>query len=160
MRLRWLALLPILGCEVSAVSGVAGSGTSPGAGVTGFSAEYILASVQPDVFVPAAGLTQRSVIGRCVEIKASGTLTMEILYSQDSPAALIRETDSWPYVLSGSDILARDPVGTGSGPVTQRIGSTTATQITITRVLRNNGVPVIRTLNFSKISSLDPRCGN
>jgi hypothetical protein len=155
-----LILLAVAGCDTSAVEGTLAT-TSPGTpNPSGFSAQYILSSVQPDPFVPAPGLTQKSVIGRCVEIKSNGTLVQDILYSQDNPAALTRETDSWTYTVSGSDILARDPVGIGSGPTVQRIGTTAGAQISITRVLRNNGAPVIRTLNFSKVTSVTPPCGS
>jgi hypothetical protein len=158
----FLLLIALAACDTSAVEGTLASGTPGTAGspsVTGFSGQYILASVQPDPFVPAPGLTQRSVIGRCVEIKPDGTLVQEILYSQDSPAALIKEIDTWTYSLSGSVILARDPVGLGSGPVVTNIGSTGDAQIVITRILQNSGAPVIRTLFFSKVSQLTPRCG-
>jgi len=84
----------------------------------------------------------------------------DILYSQDNPAALTRETDTWTYTISGTDILARDPVGLGSGPMVSRIGSTAGGQISITRVLRNNGAAVVRTLNFSKVAALTPACGS
>ena len=157
---RVLLLLAVLGCGTSAVDGTIATGSPGTPNVTGFSAQYILASVQPDPFVPALGLTQKSVIGRCVEIKANGTLVQDILYSQDNPAALTRETDSWSYKLSGSAILATDPVGIGSGPTVQQIGSTTGAQITITRMLRNNGLPVIRTLVFSKVAQVTPQCGS
>ena len=161
MNARWAVLLAVVGCDISSVNGTT-VGASPGSGSgsnQSFSAEYILSSVQPDPFVPATGFTQKSVIGRCVEIKANGTLFQEILYSQDSPAALTRETDNWSYAISGGDIFVTDPAGFGAGPVTQRIGSTTGAQISITQTLRNNGLPVIRTLNFSKVSQLTPPCG-
>jgi hypothetical protein len=164
MRARWFVLFGLAGCEVASVNGTT-VGTSAGAGSPSgsnqsFSAEYILSSVQPGPFVPATGFTQKSVIGRCVEIKTNGTLFQEILYSQDAPAALTRETDSWSYTISGTDIFVTDPSGFGAGAVTQRIGSTTGSQISITRTLRNNGLPVIRTLNFSKVGKLTPRCGS
>jgi hypothetical protein len=154
-----LVLLTLFACDTSAVAGTAVPGSNGSSGAQNFSAQYILASVQPDPFVPAVGLTQKSVIGRCVEIKTNGTLVQDILYSQDSPAALTRETDTWTYTLSGTDIRANDPVGVGFGPTVQRIGSTTDTQITIIRTLRNNGLPAIRTLIFSKVAELNPRCG-
>ena len=161
MRARWPVLLALVGCEVASVNGTSvgtSSGSGPGS-TESFSAQYILSSVEPNPFVPATGFTQKSVIGRCVEIKPGGTLTQEILYTQDTPAALTSETDSWSYSISNGDIFVTDPAGFGSGPVTQRIGSTTGGQISITRTLRNNGLPVIRTLNFSKVSQLTPRCG-
>lgn len=159
-RLPFLFLLPAtLACDTSSLEGTLARGSAGNPGATGFSAQYILASVQPVPFVPAPGLTQKSVIGRCVEIKNNGTLVQDILYSQDNPALLLRETDSWTYTLSGTDILARDPVGIGSGPTVQRIGSTAGSQISITRVLLNNGAPVIRTLNFSKVAQVTPPCG-
>lgn len=161
MRARWLLLLLLPACEVSSVSGTT-AGIRGGSGTGSsqpFSAVYILNSVQPDPFVPATGFTQKSVIGRCVELKTNGTLFQEILYSQDAPAALTRETDSWSYTISGTDIYVTDPVGFGSGPVTQRIGSTSGSQISITRTLRNNGLPVVRTLNFSRVTQLTPGCG-
>lgn len=154
-----LILLVLIACDTSAIAGTAVPASSGSPSAQNFSAQYILASVQPDPFVPAPGLTQKSVIGRCVEIKTNGTLVQDILYSQDSPAALTRETDTWTYTLSGTDIRANDPVGVGFGPTVQRIGSTTDSQITITRTLRNNGAPAIRTLIFSKVAQLNPRCG-
>jgi hypothetical protein len=156
---RSLLLLAIFACDTSAIDGTIGGGTNGSPTAQNFSAQYILASVAPDPFVPAAGLTQKSVIGRCIEIKTNGTLVQDIIYSQDSPAALIHETDTWNYTLSGTSILADDPVGIGLGPAVQRIGATTDAQITITRTLRNNGVPVIRTLTFSKVTQLSPACG-
>lgn len=86
-------------------------------------------------------------------------LVQDILYSQNAPVALSRETDTWSYTLSGTDIIVKDPIGVGSGPESKRIGSTADIQISITRLLRNNGLPVIRTLTFSKVTQLDPRCG-
>lgn len=158
--IRVLICWMILGCDASPLAGTYGAGSPGTSNPTNFGAEYILAFVEPDAFVPAAGFVQKSVIGRCVEIKPDGTLLQEILYSQNAPAALTREVDTWSYSILGSDIVAKDPVGTGSGPVSRRIGSTTGTQIVITRVLRNNGNPVIRTLTFSRINPLSPRCGS
>lgn len=158
--LRWLFVATMIGCDISAIQGTIPTSSPGTTGAQGFSAQYILTSVQPDPFVPAPGFTQRSVIGRCVEIKADGTLVQDILYSQDAPAALLREIDSWTYTLSGTDILARDPVGVGSGALVERIGSTGGTQISITRVVRNSGIPALRTLTFSKVSQLTPRCGS
>jgi hypothetical protein len=151
--------LALLACETSAIAGTIAGGTNGSATAQNFSGQYILASVAPDAFVPASGLTQKSVIGRCVEIKTNGTLVQDIIYTQDTPAALIHETDTWTYTLSGTSILANDPVGTGLGPAVQLIGATTDAQITITRTLRNNGLPVIRTLTFSKVTQLSPPCG-
>lgn len=158
-REAWLILVTILGCDASSIDGTLATGSTGSTNAQGFSAQYILASVQPDPFVPALGFAQKSVIGRCVEIKADGTLVQDILYSQDPPAALTRETDTWSYTLSGTDIVVKDPVGVGAGPAVERIGSTADPQITITRMLRNNGIPVIRSLTFSKITQLNPRCG-
>lgn len=150
------AALSCTGSSSETLLGTSSTGTS---NPQGFSALYILASVQPNPFVPAQGFAEKSVIGRCVEIKRDGTLVQEILYSQDFPVSLTRETDAWSYTLSGTDILARDPAGFGSGPEVRRIGSTAEAQIIITRVLRNNGLPVVRTLIFSKVASLSSRCG-
>jgi len=161
MRARFLILLALLGCDAASTIGGTSGGLPGGSGSGGgFSAQYILSSVDPDPFVPATGFTQKSVIGRCVDIKSTGSLVQEILYTQDVPAALTKEIDSWAYVISGTDIIVTDPTGFGSGPVTQRIGSTTGSQISITRRLWNNGLPVIRTLNFSKVNGLTPACGS
>ena len=153
-------LIGAFACDVSAVAGTAGTLPPSGGSPQNFSAQYILSSVQPDPFVPATGFTLRSVIGRCVEIKSDGTVVQDVLYSQDSPAALLREVDNWTYTLSGTDIMVNNPIGFGSGPVVQRVGSTNGTVISITRVLRNSGLAVIKTLIFSRVSQVDPRCGS
>ncbi len=145
-------------CGNSTLTGVSGSATAPGSSpAQQVSAQYILASVQPTPFVPATGFAQKSVIGLCVDIKPNGTMVQSILYTQDNPALLTRETDTWTYTLSGSDILTRGPLA-GAGSVTQRIGSTTDAQVTITRILRNNGSAIVRTLIFSKVTQLSTPC--
>jgi hypothetical protein len=124
-----------------------------------FSAQYILASVAPTPFVPASGIAQKSVIGQCVDIKSDGTMVQSILYTQDTPAQISRETDTWTYTLSGSNIVTQDPLSTAGSPSTI-IGATTDNQIVITRLLRNDGLSVTRTLTFSKLAQGGPACGS
>jgi hypothetical protein len=124
----------------------------------GFSAQYILASVAPSPFVPAAGIAQKSVIGQCVDIKSDGTMVQSILYTQDSPAQLTRETDTWTYTLSGSNIVTQDPLSTAGSP-SFIIGATTDNQIVVTRILRNDGLAVVRTLTFTKLAQGGAVCG-
>ncbi|MBA3646491.1 MAG: hypothetical protein H0W63_09965 [Gemmatimonadaceae bacterium] len=156
----FLFVLALCACGDSTLAGVSGSTTAPGSSpAQPVSAQYILASVQPTPFVPAGGFVQKSVIGQCVDLKPTGTLVQSILYTQDNPALLTRETDTWTYTLSGLDILTRDPLA-GAGAATQRIGSTADAQITITRVFRNNGSAIVRTLIFSKVTQLSTPCGS
>ncbi len=163
--LRWIGLaITLAACgDASAVGldGTSGTGGTGGSTPTtqGFSAQYILASVSPTPFVPGStAFAQKSVIGQCVDIRSSGTMLQSILYTQDNPAQITRETDSWVYTLSGSDILTVDPLA-GAGATTQRIGGTGDAQIAITRVLRNDGLAVVRTLVFSRVSQLSTPCG-
>lgn len=160
-RLCALALwLAVTGCGNNPLfgelndSGNGGNNPAPQA----FSAQYILASVAPTPFVPAAGIAQKSVIGQCVDIKSDGTMVQSILYTQDSPAQITRETDTWTYTLAGGNIVTQDPLAT-SGSAPMIIGATTDNQIVITRLLRNNGLPVIRTLTFTKLVQGGPICG-
>jgi hypothetical protein len=124
-----------------------------------FAAQYILASVAPTPFVPAVGIAQKSVIGQCVDIKSDGTMVQSILYTQDSPAQITRETDTWRYTLSGANIVTQDPLSPAGSP-SMIIGATTDNQIVITRLLRNDGLPVTRTLTFSKLPQGGPICGS
>ncbi len=148
--LRWLALATALcACGESSLLGIGGTDGTGGTGglggstptAQGFSAQYILASVSPTPFVPgSSAFAQKSVIGQCVDIRSNGTMLQSILYTQDSPAQITRETDSWIYTLSGTGIPGDS-------------------QIAITRVLRNDGIPVVRTLFFSRVSQLSRPCG-
>jgi hypothetical protein len=163
--LRLFAAALFCACDdAGTIIGTAGTGGSGGSGGTsptqqGFQAQYILSSVFPTPFVPAAGITQKSVIGQCVDIRTNGTMVQSVLYTQDNPALIMRETDTWTYTLSGTNIVTSDPLA-GAGATAQAIGTTSSSQISVTRVLRNGGAPVVRTLVFSKVSQLSTPCGS
>ena len=119
--MRQVARFPVLaallcGCGNNPLFGILGpSGGGNGAASStpstiGFTAVYILASVSPTPFVPAAGIAQKSVIGQCVDIRGDGTMIQSIVYTQDNPAQITRETDTWTYTLSASNIVTKDPL--------------------------------------------------
>jgi hypothetical protein len=114
--------------------------------------------VQPTPGVPTAGQGGKNVQQGCMEVRTDGTLIQAVVYLNDATFALSIETETWSYHLVGGEIVVTDPQGLFLGVTS--IGSTGDSQISTNRTLQNAGMPVARTLIFTKVGGLGSVCGS